>query len=118
MLTEQDAEAICRYFEKCAEKAGWTRLGSTSNPVSPPSAKGKASGETAQEGDLDEGVDYTLENMTAKAGITLERAKVIIDALQEWSDEHDHWIGVGMALHQEFDASPEALALWDEWFLN
>lgn len=50
-------------------------------------------------------------------GITIETARGWLSDL-EGKDDYDTWLKVGMALHHEFGARPEAgdaLALWDDW---
>lgn len=64
--------------------------------------------ETALETD-DEG-----PTSTERLGLTLKEAAEMLDLLplDEWCDDHDGWVKVGMALHHEFDGSDEALKLW------
>jgi RecA-family ATPase len=49
-------------------------------------------------------------------GIDMKAARELLDHLPfSWCDLYADWIKAGMALHHEFNAHPDALALWDEW---
>lgn len=45
----------------------------------------------------------------------IERVRDEVLAHLDPNMHHDEWVAVGMSLHHQFDGSPEALDLWDEW---
>lgn len=58
-------------------------------------------------------------NSRKRLGIELDQAEDYLNDLpEEWCDDHDMWVKVGMALHHEFKGSKDALELWDEWSSN
>ncbi|NKD82357.1 phage/plasmid primase, P4 family [Haematospirillum jordaniae] len=64
------------------------------------------------------GVTSTLDSDSLMAyepplGINLAEAKRLLGYVD--NEDYDTWLKVGMSLHHEFDGSPEALALWNEW---
>lgn len=56
-------------------------------------------------------------NAKPALGLTLAEAKAALDDLpfDEWCEDRDGWLQVGMALHHEFDGSEDALDLWNEF---
>jgi len=60
------------------------------------------------------GDDDWLMGVMPKIGLSLDKAKALVNALDPDLGYHD-WLHAGQALHHEFDGSAEALALWMEW---
>lgn len=56
----------------------------------------------------------SLEGVPERLGMTLEAAEEILADLPPdlYVEDREGWLTVGMALHHEFEASPEAYALW------
>lgn len=53
---------------------------------------------------------------TAPLGISYEEAKDDLWQLpQEWVEDRDKWLEIGMAIHHEFDGSDDGLDLFIEW---
>ena len=48
-----------------------------------------------------------------KVGLNLSEAKTLLKYID--NENYDTWLKAGMSLHHEFDASDEALLIWDEW---
>lgn len=44
-----------------------------------------------------------------------EAASMIADLTDDWVEDRDQWLQVGMAMHHEFAGSPEAFDAWAEW---
>jgi hypothetical protein len=89
-LDDQQAVDLFRFFDAQAAQRGWTSKGRTSS------------------GNADGGAP------TAMGGIDLDLTRSMLAVLDP-DCSYDDWVRVGMALHQQFDGAPEALALWDEW---
>lgn len=53
-------------------------------------------------------------SLTAKVGISLEKARKLLSALDP-NCGYQEWLNTGASLHHEFDGSPEALQAWCEW---
>jgi putative DNA primase/helicase len=61
----------------------------------------------------DDDADW-LVSLSPKVGLTIEKARVLVTAMDADSD-YDTWLKVGQVLHHEFDGSAAGLALWKEW---
>lgn len=68
---------------------------------------------SAESGDWFESGDW-LATLTPKVGLTLDKARAFINALDA-DGGYDDWVKAGQSLHHEFDGSEAALALWVEW---
>lgn len=69
--------------------------------------------------DEDSSLSLSELNARKRIGLELDQAEDYLNDLpEEWCDDHDTWVKVGMALHHEFRGAKEALALWDEWSSN
>lgn len=44
-----------------------------------------------------------------------EAAALIADLPEEWVEDRDLWLQVGMAMHHEFEGAPDAFEVWSEW---
>lgn len=68
------------------------------------------------EGSKDDGDDL-LELLTPPRGMTLDEIKELLDALpaDEWCEDREKWLTVGMAVHHETRASDEGFDLWSDW---
>lgn len=55
-----------------------------------------------------------LGSVNPKIGLTIEKAKAYLDALDEDCGYRD-WLNAGQCLHHEFDGSESALEVWREW---
>ena len=59
-------------------------------------------------------VDFDTDKL--QLGLDLAQGRDLLDHLPfKWCDGYYDWLRAGMALHNEFNGSAEALALWDEW---
>lgn len=68
------------------------------------------------EGDKDDGDDL-LELLTPPRGLSLDEIRELLDALpaDEWCEDREKWLTVGMAVHHETRASDEGFDLWSDW---
>lgn len=89
---------ILHRFEATAEAAGY-------RPVS-------------KESELAKNCEYDptdpLDQPEHIEDLTIERCKKILASIDP-DCSRDEWRNLGMAMHFQFEGSPEALALWDEW---
>lgn len=60
------------------------------------------------------GDDDWLLSLSSKIGLTIERAKAMLDVLDA-DIGYDDWLAAGQCLHHEFDGSDAAREVWREW---
>jgi len=58
--------------------------------------------------------DSALMSLQPRQGLTLDQAAELLVDLDP-ACAYEDWLGIGQALHHEFDGSVEALDLWDDW---
>lgn len=63
---------------------------------------------------LDGDDDSWLLTVAPKVGLSLEKARAMVGALDAGCG-YDEWRECGMALHHEFNGSDAALGIWQEW---
>lgn len=67
-------------------------------------------------GQIDRDPDYEAAEVEA-LGVSYREAEEYLDYLDlpEWCDDRAGWVKVGMALHHEFNGSPEAMDVWAQF---
>ena len=100
-VTREDVLRLMEACEREFEAAGWTRRGGAR----------MASGASA----VAPSDTIPVPVLPPVPGVTLEKAEAVIRALQPSYSKgsYSEWLALGMALHHQFEGSPEALALWD-----
>lgn len=98
-VSDSQITEILSHFEEIAEAAGY-------KPVS------KDSEQLAENCTFDP-LD-PLDKPEIIQDLTIERCKKILASIDP-DCSRDEWRNLGMAMHYQFEGSPDALALWDEW---
>lgn len=94
VITEAQVKEALQVFEVMAEEAGLACV-----------SGGRESSATS--------VDDPLMTFEPPVGMAIDEARFHLASIDR--EDYDTWLGVGMALHHEFDGSDEALELWNEW---
>ena len=58
--------------------------------------------------------DDWLVGLAPKVGLSIEKARAFIDALDP-DGGYDDWLKAGQSLHHEFDGAEAAMLVWQEW---
>ena len=100
LITVEERDALIRMVDELMREKEWPRK---SAGTSPSYAEG-------------EDTSWAICPAVPLPDITLDSAALIIRAIRPnlGSGTRAYWLNYGMALHHQFDGSPEALALWDE----
>lgn len=99
LLTPQIVDDYFDQVEIAAKKMGWSVV---------PRQRGAALAASSDD-------DNALVSYSPPAeGVTIESMAEMLKVVPN-PEEHDHWLQVIMALHHQFDGSPEALELAHEW---
>jgi AAA domain/Primase C terminal 2 (PriCT-2)/Bifunctional DNA primase/polymerase, N-terminal len=102
-ITAQQAHELIRYFESIVPD-DWTIVAreTSSKPVdtslTPP--------------------ERGLRNAKPKVDISDKHIDQCLTEIEDFADDYDQWVKVGMALYHQFDGSTEGLSLWDSWSAN
>ena len=100
-VTREEVERLMQACERLFEESGWRRRDGS---------YGARTISTVPQGD-----EIPRPIVPPVPGVTLAKAEAVIRALQPSYSKgsYDAWLSLGMALHHQFDGSPEALTLWD-----
>lgn len=94
-ISDADIDTVHAEFARVAEEQGW-RLTGRERTAPPEDAQPAA----------------------PVAGLTLEHASEALGHYPNDDLHYDEWLGTGMALHHQFEGSPEAFELWHFWSLS
>lgn len=115
VITETQMLEAVRVFDKMAIDAGFTKAKGSS--AAPRVGGATSSGDSATgfgQGSEGDDLEDVLTIRESKVGdITLEDVAKNLHHVS--NEDYVSWLNTGMALHHEYDASDEALALWDKW---
>lgn len=98
LIRHAEALAIRDEFVRLARELGWTRKGSTVEPLLDSAAPADP-----------------FSAMAIKPDVSDDVVAECIALLDNPGRDYDLWIKVGAALHNHFDGSAEGLGLWHEW---
>ena len=102
VVTQAQIQQAIQVFEQMALQHGLVRLGSSTLNAPTDSAA------------LPQGANTDfIESVTQPLGWSLFDARQQLKHID--NQDYDIWLRVGMALHHEFSADDQALALWDQW---
>ncbi|MEM9837887.1 MAG: VapE domain-containing protein [Pseudomonadota bacterium] len=106
-LTNANFARLFEEFDRLADEKGWKEVRPTKNSSS------KRRPEGCRRLNKVNPLEAAAPPMDS---LDIDQAGKILDALpEEWCEEYDPWLRVGMALWHQFEGSDAALALWDEW---
>lgn len=100
LITAEERDALIRMVDGLMREKEWPRKSAGTAPSSAES----------------EDSSWAICPAVPLPDITLDNAAIIIRAIRPnlGTGTRAYWLNYGMALHHQFDGSPEALALWDE----
>lgn len=104
-ITEAQAQAAAREFERLAEAAGWT-----------PKPGAAMALPTAQAGEVD--ADDPFAEDVSAVEIDDDALRDLLLAIPNTGageQDYDTWVAVGMALHHHYKGTNDGLELWREW---
>lgn len=99
VITQEQVATALQVFEDMALEAGMARVSGSAQRVGHVTSAPAA--------------DDPLMSFEPPVGIDLAEARRLLEHVD--NEDYDTWLKVGMSLHHEFSASPEALGLWDSW---
>lgn len=107
-LDIKDVHQVIEYADGVLEKAGFKAIGDRSPAVVDGGVDGETGGETGGT-DLMAGIKDRLD-------VSMDRIEMVLDSLgDEYLNDYNRWLQVGMALHHQFNGSEEGRRLWDKW---
>lgn len=104
VITYDQVTTLLITFEFLAKKHGYTPKGGSASADAP---RDYSSSRVFDE-------DFNESITKQPLGKTLQEAEEVLNGIELKDGDREKWLKIGMALHHEFNGSPEAKALWDK----